>query len=798
MKEIEKKIDLILSKMSLHEKVEMCHANSKFTSAGVPSQGIDELTMNDGPHGVREEVHRHSWKTMGRTDDFCTYLPTGTALAATWNRSLGYLHGVVLGEEARYRNKDIILGPGINIIRTPLCGRNFEYMSEDPCHTAEMVPGVIKGIQSTDTASCVKHYALNNQELDRSGVNAELSDRALREIYLPAFKAAADAGAYSFMGAYNRYLGQHCCHNKVLVNDILKGEWGWDGVFLSDWAGVHDTEEAARYGMDLEMGTNVEGERYNDYYLGDVFEKLCEQDEEYVKLLDDKVRRILRLMFRVNKFSPYRKPGSFNTKEHQEATYKIASEAMVLLKNDGILPLNKEIKKLLVVGENADIYHSHGGNSSAIKALYEITPLQGLINRYGEENVEYIKSTKFQYNPIPIEYLDIAEMRAGCRAFRMECYDNGLFEGEPKVYFVDKVEQIYDGVARRFTGVLNIPETGDYTFYINADRGSRFFFNDECVWTFTSSNNGIPYEFTRHYEEGERINIFIEAMTVGMAPLELLWSKDATEMPIDTLLEKARAADTVIFCGGLNHSFDTESFDKPHMDLPDEQNELIPLLAEANPNTVVTLTAGSPVSMPWIDSVKAVVWSWYAGMEGGNVLADVIRGEICPSGKMPFTLPCKLEDSPAHRYGEYQATNCKYNEDIYVGYRGFERDGIRPLFAFGHGLSYASFAYSDLSVTNVGDSINVEFSISNASDVDGMEVAQVYVGINGVSDRPVKELKGFDKVKVAAHSTVPVSITIKKDDLRVWEDGWKLLLGTYTVSVAAASDDVRLACNIQI
>ena len=800
MKDIEKQIDLIISKMSLHEKVEMCHANSRMTSAGVPSQGIDELTMNDGPHGVREENLRHSWKTQGRKDDFCTYLPTGSALAATWNPRLGRLHGEVLGEEARFRNKDIILGPGINIIRTPICGRNFEYMSEDPCLISKMVTGVVDGIQSADTAACVKHFALNNQELDRSGVNAEVSDRALREIYLPAFKAAADAGAYSFMGAYNLYKGQHCCHNDYLVNGILKGEWGWDGVYVSDWAGVHDTEQAALYGLDIEMGTVPKAglTKYNEYYLGDAFEELCKKDEKYVKCLDDKVRRILRLMFRVNKFSPDRKKGSFNTNEHQQATYKIASEAMVLLKNDGLLPLGKDVKKLLVVGENAETYHSHGGNSSAVKALYEITPLQGLINKYGEENVEYIKSTKCRYTPLPIEYLDIAEMRAGCRAFRLECFDNAVFEGEPTVYYVDKVESIHDGASKRFTAVLNIPETGDYTFCVTADRGSRFIFNGEVVRLVTSANNGIPYEFTRHYEKGDRIDIRVDAITIGMTPLELLWTKDKAEMPIDDLLDKARAADAVIFCGGLNHTLDTEAFDKPHMDLIGDQNELIPLLAKANPNTVVTLTAGSPVSMPWLDDVKAVIWSWYSGMEGGNALADVIRGDVCPSGKMPFTLPYRLEDSPAHRYGEYQETNCKYNEDIYVGYRGFEKDNIRPMFAFGHGLSYAKFDYSDLSVTDVGDSINVEFSITNASDTDAMETAQVYVGINGVPDRPVKELKGFEKVSVKARDTERVSVEISKEELRIWDGGWKLLLGSYTVYVAAASDDVRLSENIEI
>ena len=795
---IEKRIDEIMSGMSLHEKIEMCHANSKFNSAGVPSQGIDELSMNDGPHGVREEGMRHEWTTQGRTDDFCTYLPTGTALSATWNRELGYLHGKVLGEEARYRKKDIILGPGINIIRTPLCGRNFEYMSEDPYHISQMTPGVIKGIQSTDTASCVKHYALNNQELNRSGVNAELSDRALREIYLPGFKAAADAGAYSFMGAYNLYKNQHCCHNKYLVNDILKGEWEWDGVFLSDWAGVHDTVEAAENGLDIEMGTKVEGTDYNTYYLGDAFEELCKKDEKYVKLLDDKVRRILRLMLRVNKLSPNRKSGSFNTKEHQEATYKIASEAMVLLKNEGVLPLKKDIKKLLVIGDNAVAQHCHGGNSSAIKALYEITPLQGLINRYGEENIEFIKNTSCRYEPIPTEYLDIAEEKAGCRAFIMECFDNTTFEGEPTVHYVDKVALTHEGVTIRFKATLTIPADGDFTFYALADRGSKLMMNGEKVAQFSSHNNGHPITFTQKYKKGDRIDILFDVCNVGVCPIELLWARDTHEMPVEDLLDRARASDAVIYCGGINHTLDSESNDKPHMDLIGDQNKLIPLLAKANPNTVVTITAGSPVTLPWLDEVKAVIWSWYAGMEGGNVLADIICGKVCPSGKMPFTLPYSLADSPAHRYGEYQATNCRYNEDIYVGYRGFEKDNIKPMFAFGHGLSYASFEYSDLTVTDNGEDIEVAFSITNTSDIDAKETAQVYFGINGVEDRPIKELKGFEKADIKAGATKRVSITVAKDDLRVWNDGWTLLHGSYTVYVAAASDDVRLKSNIEI
>ncbi|MBQ9801910.1 MAG: glycoside hydrolase family 3 C-terminal domain-containing protein [Clostridia bacterium] len=797
MNDMEKRIDEIMSKMTIHEKVEMCHGNSKFASAGIPSQGIDELTMSDGPHGVREEGHRHIWRTAGWDNDFCTYLPTGTALAATWNPKLGYLHGKTLGEEARYRNKDIILGPGANIVRTPLCGRNFEYLSEDPCLVAKMIPGVIKGIQSTDTAACVKHYALNNQELDRGHVNAELSERALREIYLPGFKAAVDAGAYSFMGAYNRYLGQHCCHNKVLVNDILKGEWGFDGVYLSDWNGVHDTEEAARYGMDIEMGT--ERENYGDYYLADAFEKLATEDPAYEEMLNDKVRRILRLMLRVNKLSPDRKTGSFNTKEHQQATYDIAKEAMVLLKNNGTLPLGKEVKKLLVVGENADMYHAHGGNSSGIKAFYEITPLQGLINRFGSENVDYIKSTHFEYNAIPIEYLDIADMGAGCRAFRMECFDNGVWEGEARVHFVDKVGEIHKGASRIFTATLNIPEDGDYAFYLNADRGSEFYFDDELIWKFKSSNNGIPHELTRTYKKGDRIAIRIKAVTVGTTPLEFLWCRGGENMTDEELCRRAKAADAVIFCGGLNHSFDTESFDKPDMELHGEQNRLIPLLIDANPNTVVVLTAGSPASMPWIDAAPAVLWQWYAGMEGGNVLADILCGDVCPSGKLPFTIPKKLEDAPAHRYGEYQRDNCRYNEDIFVGYRGHEKDGIAPLFAFGHGLSYTTFSYSGLAATVEEDAVRVTFTVTNTGKCDGMETAQVYFGLaDNDGTRPQKELKAFEKVALAAGESRTVTLSVALDDLCIWDDGWTLLLGDYTVSVAAAADDVRLTGSITL
>ncbi len=792
---MEERIEKILSKLSLHEKIALCHANSKFSSEGIPSLGVEELTMNDGPHGVREENHRHVWGSAGRDDDFCTYLPTGTALAATWNPKMGHLHGKVLGEEARFRNKDVILGPGVNIIRTPLCGRNFEYMSEDPCLAAKMVPSVIKGIQGAGTASCVKHFALNNQELDRNFVNVELSERALREIYLPPFQAAAEGGAWTFMGAYNRYLGQHCCHNKKLVCDILKGEWAWDGVFISDWAGVHDTEEAARFGLDIEMGTDRQD--YHEYYLADAFEALCREKEEYRALLDDKVRRILRLMIRLGKLDGNRPSGSFNTKEHQRACYTIAAESMVLLKNEGVLPLSSSVKRILVVGENAEIRHAHGGNSSGIKALYEVSLLDGLKNRFGESCIDYIKSTHCHYTPIPIEYLDIADLKAGCRGFRMECFDNGTFEGNSRVHFVDQVKEEHGGASRIFTATLNVPETGEYRFYVNADRRSELFFDSQSIHRFRASNNGIPFEFTRYFEKGQRVEIRLEAVTVGATPLELLWSRGGEEMSEEELVARASAASAVIFCGGLNHSFDTESFDRPDMALHGDQNELIPLLARANPNTIVALTAGSPVEMPWLESVPAVVWTWYAGMEAGNVFADLVSGRICPSGKLPFSIPAALSDSPAHRYGEYKKENCKYNEDIFVGYRGLERDRIRPLFAFGHGLSYADIKLCNVSVTDCSDELSVSLRVENRSDFPAKQTVQVYVG-SPAPDRPVKELKAFSKIEVPAGESVSVCLTVPKKELRIWDGNWRFVHGSYSVFVGTASDAIEFETKINL
>jgi len=789
MKTIEQKIEQLLDELTVEEKVSLCHANSKFTVSSIDRLGIDELTMSDGPHGVRQEIERDSWNSAGWTNDFCTYLPTNTALAATWNEELATKFGETLGEEARFRGKDVILGPGINIIRHPLCGRNFEYMSEDPCLIEKITPPLINGIQSCDTAACVKHFALNNQELDRNKVNVEVSKKALFDIYLKGFESAVKNGnAYTFMGAYNRYLNQHCCHNDYLVNTILKDKWGFDGVYLSDWAGVHDTKEAAFGGLDIEMGTN---KPYNEYYLADDFLKLANESDQAMDALNDKARRILRLMFRINKFSKERKKGSFNTKEHQAATYEIATQAMVLLKNENNLLPIKKAQKILVIGENATKKHAAGGNSSGVKALYEITLLEGIKNRFCDSEIEYIKTSGRSYKPIPVDRLEIIDTHAGCRAFKCEAFENSNFSGNSEIKFTATPEATKDFASHKYTALFSVEKGKAYHFSFTGNAGTTLYFDDRIIKNI--ENDEECYEFS-YTAENEQTIIRIESVC-NVAP-QLLLDLTADAVDIEIMLEKAKNADYVIYCGGLNHSYDTESFDRKDMRLPAIQDIEIPKLLKVNKNTVIAVTAGSPVEMPWINEAPCVLWTWYAGMEGGNAFADIISGKVNPSGKLPFTLPYKYEDHPAVRYGEYQAENCKYNEDIYVGYRGFQKDNIEPMFSFGFGLSYSEFTYSNMLLEQNGDNITVSCTVKNNSDTAGGETVQIYAEPTSANAyKGIMLLKGFKKVFLNGGEEKEVSITLNIEDFKEYNeksDRFELLCKDYIIHIASSSTDTRL------
>ena len=542
-KPLEERVQDALSRMTTAEKIAIIHAQSKFSSPGVQRLGIPGLWCTDGPHGIRPDVLWDEWDQAGATNDSCVAFPALTCLAATWNPDMAQLYGKSIGEEARYRNKNVLLGPGVNIYRTPLNGRNFEYMGEDPYLTSVMVVPYVRGVQDNGVAACVKHYALNNQEVDRDHVNVLVDDRTLHEIYLPGFKAAVtEGGAWSIMPGYNKYAGDHACENSVLLLDILKGDWAFDGVAISDWGAVHNTEKVASNGLDMEFGSWTNGlnwgasNAYDDYYLAKPYEKLIAEGKLPMKDLNDKAERVLRLIMRteMNRNRPY---GSLNSDEHYAAARRIGGEGIVLLKNDNkLLPVASDVKKILVVGENAIKMMTVGGGSSSLKVQREALPLDGLRAKGAEKNVEVV-------------------------------YERG---------YVGDV-------------------TGEY--------------------------NGV---------------------TTGQ---NLKDDRSAEQLLADAV-KAAADADMVIFISGLNKSDhqDAEGSDRTDFALPYNQNKVIEALVEANPNTAVVALTGNAYAMPWLDKVPAVVQGWYVGSEAGNAIADVIFGDVNPSGKLPMTFAKKLTD----------------------------------------------------------------------------------------------------------------------------------------------------------
>lgn len=697
---IEQRIEDALSRMTLQEKINIIHAQSKFSSPGVARLGIPGLWCTDGPHGIRPEVLWDEWNTANWTNDSCTAFPALTGLAATWDVDLAREYGKALGEEALYRGKNVVLGPGVNIYRTPLNGRNFEYMGEDPYLAAQLVVPYIQGLQANGVAACVKHYALNNQEWNRHGYNVNLSDRALYEIYLPAFKAAVVEGkAWSIMGAYNNYKHQHASHNQYLLIDILRKEWNFDGAVISDWGGAHDTDQAVKYGLDLEYGTWTDGmshnraNAYDNYYLSMPYLEAIKAGKYTTKELDQKVRNVLRLIFRTS-MNQNRGFGSLVSKEHADVARRIAADATVLLKNDRqLLPLSDKQQSILVVGENAIKMMTVGGGSSQLKVKYEVSPLEGITNR-AHTNV---------------------------------VYERGYNSGE---------NQVQDGLK-------------------------------------TNQN----------LEE----------------------SRTAEQLLADAVAA-AKKADVVVFIGGLNKAphQDCEDSDREQYELPYNQNRLIEELAAANKNLVVVNMSGNAVAMPWLKKVPAVIQTWYNGSEAGNALADVLFGDVNPSGKLPFTIMARLEDYPSHQYGAegYPGVDNElyYKEDIFVGYRFADKQKKnKPLFSFGHGLSYTTFQYgkaaiSDKQMSRDGE-LTLTVPVTNTGSRAGKEVVQLYISdLKSSLPRPIKELKAFKKIELQPGETKQVSFTISEDMLRFFnadKHEWQSEAGDFEAIIATSAADIK-------
>lgn len=719
---VKERVKDALSRMTLHEKIQVLHAQSKFTSAGVPRLGIRQLNMDDGPHGVREELEWNTWSPARWTNDSVVAFPSLTCLAATWNRDLSRLYGHSLSEEFAFRGKDILLGPGVNIQRTPMNGRAFEYCGEDPFLAGEIVVPYIQAAQKNGIACCLKHFCLNDQETDRFGVNVNVSERALHEIYLAPFKRAVEkAGVWSIMGAYNFWNGTHMCHNDALINGILKKKWGFDGALISDWGGTTDTWQAATGGLDIEMGSFTDGKLkeaefgYKDYYMADKLERLVNESKIPMSIIDDKVSRVLRTIFRTS-MNPNKVIGSLCSEAHYEVCRQIGEEGIVLLKNDKVgkkkdpstkplLPLDiTKYKKILVVGDNATRSLTQGGGSSELKTLRDISPLEGLRSLLSDNQ----RQQTIDYAP-------------------------GYYAGRA----------LYDKVD--------------------------------------------PLDPARQ------------------------------EMLKQEALEKAKDADLIIFVGGLNKNNrqDCENSDRESYDLPYGQSELISALANIQPRIIVVTFGGNPYAMPWINEVPALLHCWYLGSEAGTALSNVLTGKVSPSGKLPVTFAQKLEDYPFARFGkeawpgitgvkaepnsagEIPKSQVYYKEDVFVGYRGFEKYKTKPLFPFGFGLSYTTFAYDGIKASHEGSSIFVNITVRNTGNMTGKETVQVYVSApkNKQIEKPAKELKAFAKTRqLKPGEAQDLRIEIDIDDLASWNEDsheWQTDSGTYTILLGASSSDIR-------
>lgn len=681
------KINRMIKKMTLEEKIGMLHGNALFSSGGVKRLGIPELTCDDGPLGVREEIKRFDWNSAGWTTDSATFLPNGSAIAATWNPEMAYKYGVVLGEESRARKKDIILAPAFNICRMPLCGRTYEYYSEDPYLNAQLAVQAVKGIQSQHVAACIKHFAANNQETNRNTVNAIIDERALREIYFPAFKAAVQQGnAYAVMSAYNKVNGYWCSENNFLLNKVLKGEWGFKGVVMSDWGGTHHTIAAANAGLDIEMGSSGP---YDKWYFADPLLAAVKAGKVSVKTINDKVRRILWLMYHTSMSGDHSK-GSIATPAHGKAAYDIASESIVLLKNDAhLLPLNaSKIKSIAVIGDNAIRTFALGGYGAGVKAKYEITALEGIRSRFGKTAV--IKFAK----------------------------------GYKANYLANNTEQ---------------------------------------------QNSG--------YDKPD-------------------------QHLIDAAAALAKTTDVAILCIGSNREYESEGHDRKNLELPFGEQALVDAVTAANPNTIIVIMAGAPYDLGKIkEHSHTIVWSWFNGSEAGNALADVLKGVINPSGKLPFTFPASLNDSPAFALNTYPGENLSttYKEGILVGYRWYDTKKVQPQYCFGYGLSYTTFAYSglciDKKVYKPGEKIKVSINIKNTGRTAGKETVQLYISkVNSAVLRPEKELKAFKKIMIAPGKTTAVLLNIDVNSLAYFSDKlhqWMIEPGEYKIMAASSSKDIR-------
>jgi beta-glucosidase len=798
---IEKRVQDLVQRMTLEEKIDML-GGVGFDTKPIGRLGIPTFKMTDGPVGVRGKKS--------------TAFPASIAMAATWDLDMVHRIGIALGEETIGNDRNTLLGPCVNIQRVPHGGRNFESFGEDPFLAARLATDYIKGVQSTGVIATVKHFAVNNQETARDRINVNVSQRALREIYLPAFEAAVkEAGVWAVMDAYNKVNGSFCTANKQLNIDILKKEWAFKGVVMSDWGATHNTLEAANGGLDLEMPF---GEHFNKFLLA-----LVKDGKVPEATIDDKVSRLLSTMMAVGFFDNPRKADTslVDSPVHRVLNRAAARDAIVLLKNDGgVLPFDRnKLRSIAVIGPNAATARVGAGGSSIVAYTYAVSPLDGIRAAMGSDRVvQYALGCPMEGDVTPIDatLLHPSAERLGEYGLMGEYFSNTSLSGTPAATRLDPTVSFdwkegsphpqigIDSFSVRWTGVLVPRESGNYLFQVASDDGNRLYLDDKFLIKDWNDHALTTSSAIMSLEKGRVYKIRLEYYdTWGGAAVKLgLILRNSAGH--EEAVRVASASDAAVVCVGLSSLQESEGFDRKSLELPEEQIELIKAVTRANPRTVVVLSSGAPVLMSaWLSRVPALIEQWYPGQEGGNALADILFGGVSPSGKLPCTFPKTWEDCPA--YGSFPGTpeETEYTDDILVGYRHFDAKKIEPLFPFGFGLSYTSFGYSNLRLEQRPDEpLSVTFTVRNTGGRAGAEIAQVYVaGPSTGLPRPPKELKGFQKVYLAAGEERPVTVKLDRRAFALFDpvkNDWVVEPGEYQIQVGSSSRLIRFWQSITI
>ena len=803
-----KTADELIDLLTLEEQVSILAGADYWSTPAIDRLGIAKLRVTDGPNGARG-----SGSIIGGVTAAC--FPVGIALGATWDVDLVRRIGAAIADEVKSKSAHVLLGPTINMHRTVTNGRNFECYSEDPELAADLAVAYITGLQGNGVAATVKHFIGNESEIERTTINSAIDERTLREVYLRPFEAAVkQADVWGIMSSYNKLNGIYTAENEWLLTKVLRDEWGYDGIVMSDWFGSRTTAPTVNAGLDLEMPGPTRDR-------GATLVQAVHDGLVRAETVRERALAILRLMGRVGSLSDHRpfEEHADNRPEHRALIRQAGSAGTVLLKNDGALPLNPDSGTVAVIGPNADVAQIMGGGSAQLNPHYRITPLDGMIQRIGQDRIEFAKGcANHRWEPViegefHAEYFDNEGLRG-------PAIHTDTINGSVVFWHEEVAESKVDPntFSVRVSGSYTATEDGEHSFGLHAAGYAKLYVDGALVvdaWDTWSKGRTFFEEGCDErtgnvtLSAGQTVSVVMELRT---KPADNLYftafrfgvSRVLGQTEIDAAVAAASRCDTAVVLVGRSGEWDTEGSDLENIDLPRNQNVLIDAVCAANPNTVVVLQTGGPVEMPWVMQAPAVLQAWYPGQECGNAIADVLFGDADPGGRLPQTFPARWQDNPSHSQDPEiypgAAGTVRYGEGVFVGYRHYEKHGITPLFPFGHGFSYTEFSLSNVSTRADDRDVVVSVDVTNIGNRDGSTVVQLYLSDHGAAiDRPEKELRAFAKVALRVGEKTTVNLTLFARDFAYFDIGsgcWRVNGGTYTLHIGFSSTDIVITQNV--